>query len=131
MQLPSYVQEIVNVLNQAGHEAFVVGGAVRDYLLGEIPHDYDIATSATPKEVIALFPRTTSYGMKFGSVTVLAKRPVEVTTFRREGRYMDARRPLDVSFSKKIDDDLLRRDFTINAIAYSPKTGIYDPLCGI
>ncbi|MDD4263486.1 MAG: CCA tRNA nucleotidyltransferase [Firmicutes bacterium] len=130
MKLPLYVLDILNTLDKAGFESFVVGGAVRDYLLGKTPYDYDITTSATPKEVIALFPKTTPYGIKFGTVTVLSKEPVEVTTFRKDGYYVDGRRPLEVSFSKKIEEDLYRRDFTVNAIAYSPTIGFYDPVGG-
>lgn len=130
MQLPSYVLNTFNRLEDAGYKSFIVGGAVRDFLLGESPYDYDIATEALPEEVLKLFEKTAPTGKNYGTVTVLESSPIEVTTFRKDGPYTDGRHPLHVSFSKTIDDDLKRRDFTINAIAYSPKTGFYDPLFG-
>ena len=130
MQLPKYVLDILQTLENAGYESYVVGGSVRDNLLGRTPHDYDIATQALPTSIIALFPHTASTGIKFGTVTVLSEAPVEVTTFRKDGPYCDRRRPTNVTFSPRILDDLARRDFTINAIAYSPIRGLYDPFLG-
>ncbi len=130
MQLPTYVLEILKVLEDAGFESYIVGGSVRDSLLGKFPKDYDIATQALPEEIKDLFPKTVPTGEKFGTITVLSERPVEVTTFRKDGPYRDSRHPLTVSFSKNLKDDLMRRDFTINAIAYSPKRGYIDPLAG-
>ena len=130
MQLPKYVLDILQTLENADYESYVVGGSVRDYLIGRTPHDYDIATQALPTSIIALFPHTAPTGIKYGTVTVLAEAPVEVTTYRKDGPYRDRRRPTDVTFSSRILDDLARRDFTINAIAYSPTRGFYDPFSG-
>lgn len=130
MQLPLYISLILETLENAGYPSYVVGGSVRDYLLGSTPCDYDIATKALPEEVINLFPHTALTGIKFGTVTVLTEKPVEVTTFRKDSFYSDSRHPLRVSFTADIKDDLSRRDFTINAIAYSIKDGFFDPLHG-
>ncbi len=130
MQLPKYISGILETLENAGFQSYVVGGSVRDYLLGKTPFDYDIATKALPEEVIKLFPHTALTGIIFGTVTVLSERPVEVTTFRKESLYRDSRHPLEVTFTTDINDDLARRDFTINAMAYSIKEGLIDPLNG-
>ncbi len=120
--LPKNVQMILGTIRKAGHEAYIVGGCVRDHILGVNPSDYDITTSATPKEVKRLFPRTVDTGIKHGTVTVLiGKEPYEVTTFRIDGKYLDNRRPEEVTYTKSIQEDLLRRDFTINAMAYYDK----------
>ncbi len=130
MQLPLYISLILETLENAGYQSYVVGGAVRDYLLGYTPCDYDIATKALPEEVINLFPHTALTGIKFGTVTVLNEKPVEVTTFRKDSLYLDSRHPSKVSFTADIKDDLSRRDFTINAMAYSVKDGLFDPFHG-
>lgn len=119
--LPATVRHVLASLVEAGHEAVLVGGCVRDRLLGA-PHDswdWDAATSAAPEEVEALFPDTT-WENRFGTVTVRGAPPVEVTSFRTEGAYQDARRPSEVRFGAPLQDDLARRDFTINAIAWVP-----------
>ncbi|MCL1846181.1 MAG: polynucleotide adenylyltransferase [Defluviitaleaceae bacterium] len=129
--IPEYVKEIINTLAAAGHEAFIVGGCVRDMIRGAIPVDWDIATSALPDEVKALFSRTFDSGIKHGTVSVLSGGDVcEVTTYRVDGEYLDNRRPSEVTFSGKIEEDLSRRDFTINAIAYAPSRGFVDPFDG-
>lgn len=134
--VPRAVRAICERLQAAGHEALAVGGAVRDALLGRTPGDWDVATSATPEQVIALFDRTVPTGIKHGTVTVLMGRgtermAVEVTTFRGEGAYSDGRRPDEVVFGVPLRDDLARRDFVINAIAYDPVARILaDPFGG-
>ncbi len=111
-------KKILNILNKSGYESYIVGGAVRDYLLGLNPSDIDITTSATPKEVINLFSKTYPSGIKFGTVTVIIDgEDFEVTTFRTDGEYLDGRRPEVVVFGESIEEDLSRRDFTINAMA--------------
>lgn len=118
---------ILNVLNKAGYEAYIVGGAVRDCLLGLNPSDIDIATNAIPKEVINLFPKTYPSGIKFGTVTVIIDgEDFEVTTFRTDGEYLDGRRPEVVVFGESIEEDLSRRDFTINAMAMDVNGKIVD-----
>ncbi|MFP5379551.1 MAG: tRNA cytidylyltransferase, partial [Vicinamibacteria bacterium] len=119
--LPASVRGVLGALRGAGHEAVLVGGCVRDPLLAA-PHDawdWDAATSAAPEEVEALFPHTT-WENRFGTVTVRGTPPVEVTSFRTEGAYRDARRPSEVRFGATLEDDLARRDFTINAMAWVP-----------
>jgi tRNA nucleotidyltransferase (CCA-adding enzyme) len=116
----------------AGHQAYVVGGCVRDALLGRVAVDWDVATSAHPDEVVRLFARTIPTGIAHGTVTVLIdKQGIEVTTFRGEGAYSDARRPDYVTFGVSLEEDLARRDFTINAIAYDPLAdALVDPFAG-
>ncbi|NLB73779.1 MAG: HD domain-containing protein [Firmicutes bacterium] len=119
--IPEHVSEIAEMLTESGHEAYVVGGAVRDYLIGKTPTDWDIASSATPGEVKRIFgDRAIPTGERFGTLTVFpgGRQGVEVTTFREEGRYSDGRRPDRVVFSESLRDDVARRDFTINALAY-------------
>ncbi|MDR3238593.1 MAG: polynucleotide adenylyltransferase [Clostridiales bacterium] len=131
IDLPANVQYILDTLNRQGHEAYAVGGCVRDCLLGRVPHDWDIATSASPPEVKACFPRTFDTGIAHGTVTVLLRKAhYEVTTYRVDGLYLDSRHPQSVSFTKNLREDLARRDFTINAIAYHPGGGIVDPFEG-
>lgn len=129
LSVPGYVASICAVLKDAGYEAYAVGGGVRDALLGRAPKDWDVATSAPPEEVQRLFPRTVPTGIEFGTVTVLMNgHAVEVTTFRGESGYYDGRHPESVHFIGSIEDDLVRRDFTINAIAYDPQTNtVVDP----
>ena len=134
--VPSEVREVCRVLTAAGHQAVTVGGAVRDALLGRPVGDWDVATSARPEEVVALFPRTIPTGLQHGTVTVMVGRGdrrigVEATTFRGEGAYSDARRPDTVTFGVPLDEDLARRDLVVNAIAYDPISGeIHDPFGG-
>ena len=130
MKLPGYVKEIIEIYHRAGYEAFVVGGCVRDYLLGKEPHDYDIATNALPEVTIQLFDHVILTGLKHGTVTILSNEPVEVTTFRLESEYKDHRHPEAVRFVNTIEEDLSRRDFTINAMAYNDIRGLIDPFHG-
>lgn len=123
--IPAALRDVARILHDAGHEAVVVGGAVRDVLLGRAHGDWDLATSATPKEVQRLFRRTIPTGVAHGTVTVVhgsgdERLHLEVTTFRGEGRYEDGRRPAEVRFLRDLREDLARRDFTINAFAWSP-----------
>jgi len=125
------VQFILSSLQDAGFEAFVVGGCVRDAIRGVPPKDWDVATSATPSQTKALFARSVDTGIKHGTITVLlGGNGYEVTTYRIDGVYLDSRRPESVTFSTKIDEDLSRRDFTMNAIAYNPTNGFVDPFNG-
>lgn len=133
MELPFQIAEILERLEGAGFSAFVVGGCVRDSLMGKTPHDYDITASALPNEVERVFGgfRVIETGIKHGTVTLLYKgQSIEITTFRVDGEYADGRRPNSVTFSRDIRDDLSRRDFTMNGIAFSPKTGLVDPFGG-
>jgi len=132
--IPEAVLEILQRLGEAGHRSWVVGGAVRDLLLrrGRVG-DFDLATPATPRQVTALFPRVIPTGIEHGTVTVLAsdRRTVEVTTFRGDGAYQDGRRPDTVTFHTDLDEDLARRDFTVNAMAWDPLAGeLADPFGG-
>jgi len=121
----------LHTLESAGFKAFVVGGCVRDMLRGITPKDWDITTSALPAQVKILFPRTFDTGIDHGTVTVVQNRqPFEVTTYRIDGTYTDARRPDSVAFTTHIEEDLSRRDFTMNAIAYNPASGFADPFNG-
>lgn len=133
MNLPEQICQILQRLEDAGFEAYVVGGCVRDYIMGLTPHDYDITTAATPDEVCAAFSdcKVIETGLKHGTVTVLFKGiSVEITTFRADGEYSDGRHPDSVTFTRNIADDLSRRDFTMNGIAYSPLHGLVDPFGG-
>lgn len=122
---------VLKRLNDAGYKAYFVGGCVRDMLMDKTPDDIDITTNAKPDEVRALFERTHDTGLKHGTITVVVdKTPFEVTTFRTETDYEKHRRPKEVKFVSDIKEDLARRDFTINAIAYHPDEGIVDPFCG-
>ncbi len=130
-QIPSDAICIIDRIEKAGYEAYIVGGCVRDLLMGRIPHDWDITTSAKPEEVKKIFRRTYDTGIKHGTVTViLNEEHYEVTTYRIEGEYKDFRRPEEVSFVEDITLDLSRRDFTMNAIAYHPERGFVDPYEG-
>lgn len=127
MQIPEQVAFIINRLEMHGYEAYAVGGCVRDALLGRVPHDWDITTSARPEQVKAVFKRTIDTGIQHGTVTVMEDHiGFEVTTYRIDGEYEDGRHPKEVQFTPDLREDLRRRDFTINAMAYSPKTGIVD-----
>ena len=127
--LPANVQTALNTLTAQGYEAYIVGGSVRDLLRGVPPHDYDICTGALPEETKSCFKdfRVIETGIQHGTVTVLIDRePFEITTFRTEGDYLDGRHPSSVSFTRDLENDLMRRDFTINAMAYHPQTGLVD-----
>lgn len=133
MILPENISCALDMLESAGHEAWVVGGCVRDSLMGIIPHDYDITTSALPAETEQVFAgyRLIETGLKHGTVTVLADgSPIEITTYRVDGEYRDSRRPERVTFTRNIRDDVSRRDFTMNGIAYNPKQGYFDEFGG-
>ena len=133
LSVPPHIRSLIDRLNAADYECYVVGGFLRDLLLGRPTHDIDLATSALPEEVMALFSdyRTIPTGLIHGTVTVLAEDdPVEVTTFRKEGLYSDHRRPDEVWFTKSLEEDLKRRDFTINALAWHPDLGLVDPFGG-
>ncbi len=132
IQIPQEVKLIINTLNESGHEAYLVGGCVRDVVMGRIPNDWDITTSALPEEVKKAFPKTYDTGLEHGTVTVLVNQEnYEVTTYRVEGEYEDYRRPNCVEFVGDIKLDLGRRDFTINAMAYHPLEGFIDPYKGM
>ena len=133
MRLTKNVEFILERLNENGHRADVVGGPVRDFLRGVVPSDYDITTSATPEEMKVVFSdfRILDTGIKHGTVTlILDGEPYEITTWRIDGEYKDARHPESVTFTKSIEEDLARRDFTMNAIAYNPRDGLTDPYFG-
>lgn len=132
IEMPRDVREIIETLENAGFEAFAVGGCVRDAVLGRIPADWDITTSAMPEEVKGLFSRTIDTGIQHGTVTVMKDHEgYEVTTYRIDGEYEDARHPKEVSFTSNLVEDLKRRDFTINAMAYNDRAGIVDEFDGI
>lgn len=131
MRMPENVREILNRLEGAGYEAWCVGGAVRDALLGLEPGDWDVTTSAPPEAVLALFaPNALPTGLQHGTVTVGGGRGVEVTTFRRDGEYLDNRHPDHVEFTRSLTEDLSRRDFTVNAIAVDLRGELADPFRG-
>lgn len=130
-QIPKEAICIIDTIEKAGYEAYIVGGCVRDLLMGRVPHDWDITTSAKPEQIKAVFRRTYDTGIKHGTVTVILNEAhFEVTTYRIEGEYKDFRRPEEVSFVEDITLDLSRRDFTMNAIAYHPIRGFMDPYNG-
>jgi len=149
IHLPNYVQKVARILIKEGYEVYLVGGAVRDIVLGRKPHDYDLATNALPDEMLNMFPKSISTGAKFGTVIVLVQDKhgetyeVETTTFRSEAGYIDGRWPSSVKFVDEIDKDLGRRDFTFNAMAVDlskldlddgkelKEVEIYDPFDGI
>lgn len=132
IEIPPAAARILRTLEQHGFEAFVVGGCVRDSLLGRVPHDWDITTSALPLEVKALFPRTIDTGLKHGTVTIpVHGENYEVTTYRVDGEYLDSRHPSEVTFTTSLREDLQRRDFTINAMAYNERDGLRDYFGGL
>lgn len=132
IQLPQKVNQIIHTLQQHGFEAYAVGGCVRDSILGRVPDDWDITTSATPLETKALFSRTFDTGIEHGTITVLIdKDAFEVTTYRVDGKYEDSRHPSEVTFTRSLSEDLLRRDFTINAMAYNDEEGLVDIFGGM
>lgn len=129
MFIPEPVMQAISRLNQSGYEAYLVGGCVRDAVMHIPPHDYDLTTSATPAEMQKVFAsfRTIETGLKHGTLTVLmGEYPLEITTFRVDGEYLDNRRPKEVVFTRKLQNDLSRRDFTINAMAFHPEEGLVD-----
>ena len=127
IRLPDKVKRIIDTLTAAGFEAYAVGGCVRDSILGRVPNDWDITTSAKPEETKRLFPRTIDTGIQHGTVTVLLDREgFEVTTYRIDGEYEDSRHPKEVTFTACLEEDLKRRDFTINAMAYNETDGLVD-----
>ena len=132
LTIPVNAEKILRVLEKQGFEAFIVGGCVRDSILGRRPDDWDITTSARPEQVKALFRRTVDTGLKHGTVTVLMdKESYEVTTYRIDGEYEDGRHPKEVAFTAGREEDLRRRDFTINAMAYHPDRGLVDLFHGM
>ncbi len=131
MQLPEDVESIISIIEENGCEAYAVGGCVRDSLLGAVPYDWDITTSALPMQVKAMFRRTVDTGLKHGTVTVLmGNTGYEVTTYRIDGEYKDGRHPENVEFAVNLAEDLKRRDFTINAMAYNDRNGLVDMFDG-
>lgn len=133
IQVPEHALTVVERLERYGYEAYVVGGCVRDSLLGRRPKDWDVCTNALPEEVLRVFKRfhVIKTGLQHGTVTVMVShQPVEVTTFRIDGEYTDNRHPDSVNFVSRVEEDLARRDFTINAMAYSPTRGLVDAFGG-
>lgn len=133
LDLPDEVSEIISSLEKDGHKAYAVGGCVRDSIMGKTPHDWDVATSALPEETEKVFSKYDQVlnGLKHGTVGVIINhRNFEITSFRTEGAYSDNRHPDSVEFVKNVEEDLSRRDFTVNAIAYSPGEGMIDPFFG-
>ncbi len=129
MNIAPHAQTALNILQTAGYEAFVVGGCVRDSLMGGTPLDWDVCTNATPEQTLAAFSRffCIKTGLQHGTVTVMIdKKPIEVTTYRLDGNYSDARHPDSVTFVSELREDLARRDFTINAMAYNAEVGLVD-----
>jgi len=132
VKLPKNVEYIITTLEEAGFEGYAVGGCVRDTLLNKSPDDWDITTSAKPEQAKELFARTIDTGIKHGTITVLlGKETYEVTTYRIDGEYEDSRHPKEVIFTSSLVEDLKRRDFTINAMAYNDKSGIVDEFGGM
>lgn len=132
LEVPKKVQRIIRTLQEQGYDAYAVGGCVRDSLLDRSPADWDITTSAKPMEVKEIFKRTVDTGLQHGTVTVLMEREgFEVTTYRIDGEYEDSRHPKEVIFTGNLEEDLKRRDFTINAMAYNDETGLVDVFGGI
>ena len=134
IQIPEYARVAMKELNQNGFASFVVGGCVRDSIMGKVANDWDMTTSALPTETLEVFKdfRTIPTGIKHGTITVLIdKQPLEITTFRIDGEYTDNRRPDSVNFTRNIENDLSRRDFTVNAMAYNENEGLVDLFGGI
>lgn len=132
IEIPERANFIIHTLEDAGYEAYIVGGCVRDSVLGRNPKDWDITTSAQPMQVKALFRRTIDTGIAHGTVTVMqGDEGYEVTTYRIDGKYEDGRHPKEVTFTPNLKEDLLRRDFTINAMAYNDRAGLVDMYGGI
>ena len=131
IKLPKDVDYIINTLNKEGYQANLVGGAVRDILMGKEPKDFDINTNALPEDIMKIFPRTEPTGLKHGTVSIILDGvPYEITTYRVDGEYKNHRRPENVCFIDDLKEDLSRRDFTINAMAYNHTDGLIDPFNG-
>lgn len=135
MKIPKYITEIFEILERYHIESYVVGGCVRDFFLGKVPEDYDMCASETPEklfEILSKYFRVIPTGIQHGTLTILTERKnVEITSFRIETGYSDMRHPDTVIFTKNIEEDLARRDFTINSLCYNPKTGIIDLFGGV
>ena len=132
IEMPSGVKYIIEQLKNGGYEAYAVGGCVRDCILGRNPNDWDITTSAKPEDVKGIFRRTIDTGIQHGTVTVMLKdEAFEITTYRIDGEYSDHRRPDGVTFTSELSEDLLRRDFTMNAMAYNDEDGLVDLYGGL
>ena len=133
MFIPNDVKIILDTLKDNGYESYIVGGSIRDFIISTaLPKDYDIATNALPKEIIRLFHKTVPTGIKHGTVTVMINgEGYEVTTYRIDGKYLDNRRPEGVTFVSNLKEDLARRDFTINALAFNEEDGVLDYFGGI
>lgn len=132
IELPADVAFIIDTIEQHGHQAYAVGGCVRDTIMGVTPNDWDITTNALPEEVKSYFSKTIDTGIQHGTVTIMLHHVgYEVTTYRIDGDYLDGRHPSSVEFSDRLTDDLCRRDFTINAMAYNNRTGLVDEYGGI
>lgn len=132
ISLPEDVRKIIHTIEKAGFEAYAVGGCIRDSLLSRVPDDWDITTSAKPEQIKALFRRTIDTGIAHGTVTVMQNHVgYEVTTYRIDGEYEDSRHPKEVIFTGSLKEDLRRRDFTINALAYNDRTGLVDGFHGL
>lgn len=131
---PNSIDVIISKLQKSGFKAYLVGGCVRDFIIGLTPHDYDITTDALPQDIISIFSDYTTIptGLKHGTVTVIADNtPIEITTFRTDGKYINSRRPQEVFFTRSYKDDASRRDFTMNALAYNKNDGIIDYFGGV
>lgn len=129
IEIPEYARAVCERLEQSGEEAYIVGGSLRDSLLSKSASDYDVATSALPERMVEIFKdyRVIATGLRHGTLTVMSEgKPIEVTTFRVDGGYSDSRHPDSVSFTRSIEEDLARRDFTVNAMAYNEKRGLVD-----
>ena len=134
INIPADTNELIHTLQNNGHSAYIVGGCVRDSILGRTPHDWDICTSATPSEMLEIFKdrKIIETGLQHGTVTIVVNgEPYEITTYRIDGIYSDNRRPDTVTFTDKLIEDLRRRDFTINAMAYNDEEGLIDPFNGM
>ena len=132
LKIPSDVQYILDVLYENGYEGYMVGGCVRDLILGRKPNDYDITTNAQPDVVASIFEKVILTGLKHGTVTVVINDEMyEVTTYRKDGKYEDNRHPKEVQFVTDIKEDLSRRDFTINSMAYNVEKGLIDFFGGV
>lgn len=130
--LPNYVEQIINTLNQAGFEAYAVGGCIRDSLMGTSPKDFDVTTNAKTENIKDLFEKSFDTGIKYGTVSVKVQNNFcEITTFRKDNEYEDNRHPNEVIFTYSLLEDLKRRDFTINALAYNEKSGLIDYFSGV
>lgn len=133
IRIPEQVNKVLAVLMDSGYEAFIVGGCVRDAIMGREANDWDVTTSARPDAIKACFAdfKTFDTGIQHGTVTVLIDgEQIEVTTYRIDGEYLDGRHPENVEFTDNLQEDLARRDFTMNAMAYSPALGLFDPFGG-